>query len=209
MSTLKSLIRNTPAYDLYNWLRYRFEWFRWVAGRLDRAPHILKRRLIINRAKEYKPEFFVETGTLFGDMTYAHRNRFQRLYSIELDDRLYERARRRFKNYPHIRILHGNSGEKISEVLREINRPCLFWLDAHYSGGITAHGEEMTPIFDEIRHILNHPNKKHVIVIDDARLFNGTDGYPTFRALRNFVESIDPECLAWIENDTITVTRAN
>lgn len=207
MSKLKSLIRNTAAYDLYNWLRYRIEWLKWVAGRLDRAPHLLKRRLIANRARDFRPEVFVETGTLFGDMTYAQRNRFRRLYSIELDDTLFERATRRFRSCPHIRILHGDSGQKITEVLRELDQPCLFWLDAHYSGGVTAHGEAMTPIFDEIRHILAHPVRGHVIVIDDARLFNGTDGYPTFRALRDFVDAIDRECLTWIENDTITVAR--
>ena len=40
-----------------------------------------------------------------------------------------------------------------SDVYKRQDKPCLFWLDAHYSGGITAHGAEMTPIFDEIRHI--------------------------------------------------------
>jgi hypothetical protein len=65
----------------------------------------------------------------------------------------------------------------------------------------------MTPVFAEIRHILSHPVRNHVIVIDDARLFNGTDGYPTFRELRDFVDSIDRDCLTWIENDTITVAR--
>lgn len=208
MSKLKSLFRNTAAYDLYNWLRYRLEWLKWVAGRLDRAPHLLKRRLIASRMRDLRPEVFVETGTLFGDMTYAQRNNFRRLYSIELDDYLFARATRRFRHFPHIHILHGDSGQKIIEVLHVLDRPCLFWLDAHYSGGVTAHGEEMTPVFAEIRHILNHPVRNHVIVIDDARLFNGTDGYPTFRALRDFVESIDRNCLTWIENDTITVARS-
>jgi hypothetical protein len=207
MSKLKSFIRDTAAYDLYNGLRYRLEWLKWVAGKLDRAPHLLKRRLIASRARELRPEVFVETGTLFGDMTYAQRNNFRRLYSIELDDYLFERATRRFRAFPHIRILQGDSGKKITEVLQELDGPCLFWLDAHYSGGITAHGEEMTPVFAEIRHILTHPVKKHVIVIDDARLFNGTDGYPTFRELRDFVDSIDRDCLTWIENDTITVAH--
>lgn len=206
-SKLKSIARSTTAYDLYNWLRYRIEWLKWVAGRLDRAPHLLKRRLIANRARDFRPEVFVETGTLFGDMTYAQRNNFRQLFSIELDDYLFKRASRRFRRFPHISILHGDSGQKIAEVLQNLDRPCLFWLDAHYSGGITAHGEEMTPVFAEIRHILSHPVKSHVIVIDDARLFNGADGYPTFRALRDFVDSIDRDCLTWIENDTITVAR--
>jgi hypothetical protein len=207
MSKLKSLIISTAAYDLYNWLRYRIEWLKWVAGWLDRAPHLLKRRLIASRVNAFRPKVFVETGTLFGDMTYAQRNNFRQLFSIELDEYLFERALLRFKHYSHIRILHGDSGQMIAKVLQELDEPCLFWLDAHYSGGITAHGVEMTPVFDEIRHILNHPVRNHVIVIDDARLFNGTDGYPTFRVLRDFVDSIDPDCLTWIENDTITVAR--
>lgn len=92
MSKLKSLIRSTAAYDLYNWLHYRIEWLKWVTGRLDRAPHLLKRRLIASRVRDFRPEVFVETGTLFGDMTYAQRNSFRQLFSIELDDYLFERA---------------------------------------------------------------------------------------------------------------------
>lgn len=207
LTRLKALFRNTTVYDLYNWLRYRVEWLNWVVGRLDRAPHLLKRRVIASRARDFRPEVFVETGTLFGDMTYAQRNNFRQLYSIELDDYLFERATRRFRRFPHIRILHGDSGRKIAEVLRGLDQSCLFWLDAHYSGGITARGDQMTPVFDEIRHILNHPIKAHVIVIDDARLFDGTDGYPTFRELQEFVGAIDRRCMAWIENDTITVAR--
>jgi hypothetical protein len=207
LSRLKSLFRNTAAYDFYNGLRYRLEWLLWAVGRLERAPHLLKRRVIAQRARDFRPQVFVETGTLFGDMTHAQRNNFRRLFSIELDDYLFERASRRFRRFPHIRILHGDSGQKIAEVLRGLDEPCLFWLDAHYSGGITAHGDRMTPVFDEIRHILSHPVKSHVIVIDDARLFNGTDGYPTFRELQNFACSIDRNCKIWIENDTITVAR--
>jgi len=208
LSKLKSLFRNTAAYDLYNALRYRVEWLKWAAGELDRPPHLLKRRLIAQRARDFRLQVFVETGTLFGDMIYAQRDNFRKLISIELDEYLYERAVRRFSKFSHIQILHGDSGRKIAEVLQALDEPGLFWLDAHYSGGITAHGDQMTPIFDEIRHILNHPVKEHVIVIDDARLFNGTDGYPTFRELQHFVGTVDRNCAAWIEDDAITVTRS-
>lgn len=203
--SVKSLIRNTQAYDLYNGLRYRCELLKWVSGGLDRAPHILKRRTIANRAREFRLTWFVETGTFFGDMIYANRRRFEKLYSIELDPRLFERATRRFRGYPHIRLLQGDSGEQIKVVLQELEKPALFWLDAHYSGGITAHGRTMTPIFDEIREVLTHRIKTHVVVVDDARLFNGTDGYPSFRDLRDFVESLDSNRLVWIENDTINI----
>lgn len=204
---LKLWFRNTSFYDWYRSIGYQLEWMQWITGSLDRAAHVVKRRVISSRAKQFKPEIFVETGTLFGDMIHAQRNRFKKLYSIELDDYLFTRATRRFNNYPNIQILHGDSGQKLSEVLKKLEESTLFWLDAHYSGGITAHGSQMTPIFDEIKLILGHSIKDHIIVIDDARLFNGTDGYPTFRALRDFVESIDSDLLVWIENDTITVAH--
>jgi hypothetical protein len=149
----------------------------------------------------------VETGTFFGDMIYAQKNQFDKLISIELDDYLFERAKKRFKNQPHIKILKGDSGEKIAEILATMNEPCLFWLDAHYSGGPTARGELTTPIFQEMGQILTHRIQNHVVLIDDARLFNGSDGYPTFRELQNFVDSFDPGRLVWIENDTITIAQ--
>ena len=163
--------------------------------------------IVWKRARDYDLKAFVETGTLFGDMTFAMRNHFDQLVTIELDDYLYSRAVKRFKNYPRVKLLHGDSGVKIVEALASLNAPTLFWLDAHYSGGVTAQGEKMTPIFDEIRHILTHDVKGHVIVVDDARLFNGTDGYPTFREIQDFVTSINKDYLTWIENDTISIAK--
>jgi len=177
----------------------------WTMGSLDRAPHMLKRRLIASRAREFSLKLFVETGTFFGDMLQANCSRFEKLFSIELDQVLFSRAVDRFKGYPHIRILQGDSGEQIKIVLAELDKPALFWLDAHYSGGITAYGKAMTPIFEEIREIMKHHISHHVVLIDDARLFNGTDGYPSFEDLRDFVESLDPNRKTWIENDTITI----
>jgi len=206
---LKRLVRDTFLNEAINWVRYRWELLQWISGRLNRAPHLLKRMLVRQRAKTYGLKVFVETGTLFGDMTYAMRHHFNELITIELDDYLYHRATRRFRNIPRVRLLHGDSGVQIVEALRSIHQPALFWLDAHYSGGITARGDEMTPVFSEIRHILAHQVSNHVIVVDDARLFDGTDGYPTFRALQDFVASIDRDCLTWIENDTISIARGS
>ena len=176
----KHALRSSRLYDLYNEVRYQHEFCLWATGYLSRAPHVLKRRLISSRAQEYKTTVFVETGTLFGDMTRAQRKRFHKLYSIELDDYLHRRAKKRFRNCTRIKLLQGDSGEVIKRVLTEITEPTLFWLDAHYSDGITAHGDENTPIFKEIESILKHKLKEHVILVDDARDFNGSNGYPTF-----------------------------
>ena len=97
---------------------------------------------------------------------------------IELSKELYEAACNRFKHVENIRLLQGDSGKVLPELLNRISEPALFWLDGHYSGGTTARGDAITPISVELQSIFSHRIKRHVILIDDARLFNGTNGYP-------------------------------
>jgi len=138
---------------------------------------------------EYKKKFdygiFVETGTHRGNMINAMKNKFEKIYSIELGNDLYKMAKKRFEKYHHIKLLKGDSGIVLPNLLNEINEPAIFWLDAHYSQGETARGEIDTPIENELESVLNHKIKNHVIMIDDARCFNGKDGYPTTEAIRN------------------------
>ena len=82
----------------------------------------------------------IETGTFFGDMLAALRENFDSLMSIELDDALVKKAKQRFSDEPKIAILHGDSAHVISEVLASLHEPALFWLDGHFSGGVTAKG---------------------------------------------------------------------
>lgn len=63
---------------------------------------------------------------------------FDRIFSIELDQILFENAVKKFKSIPHITIVQGDSGKIIKEILDDVNQPCLFWLDGHYSEGFTA-----------------------------------------------------------------------
>ena len=104
---IKIFIRNTFLYDVLNWVRYRLEFWKWIFGKLDRAPHILKRMILRKRARDYDLKTFVETGTLFGDMTFAMRNHFDELITIELDDYLFRRAVNRFKNYQKVKLLQA------------------------------------------------------------------------------------------------------
>jgi hypothetical protein len=84
-------------------------------------------------------------------------------------------------------VLQGYSGNVIDRVMKEVSEPVLFWLDAHYSGGITTRGELNSPILAEPDIILAHPIKNHVILIDDARDFTGKGRYPTVPQLRAYL----------------------
>lgn len=168
-------------------------------------PHIvkfitIKQKRIINKAK-----VLIETGTYEGAMIDSCKRIFKKIYSIELDESLCENARILFQSYPHITIINGDSGEKLVSVLKEINEPCLFWLDGHYSGGITAKGNVNTPIMAELKAILTHHINNHVILIDDARLFVGENDYPTVNDLTTFVQNENASKRIVIENDIIII----
>jgi predicted O-methyltransferase YrrM len=128
--------------------------------------------------RDNKIDTLIETGTYLGDMVFANLSNFSRIFSIELDKKLFERAQKRFVKIKKVKIFHGDSSEILKRLSKKIDKKILFWLDAHYSGGITAKGNESTPIEKELEVILNSWKKGSVIIIDDARLFNGTGGYP-------------------------------
>ncbi len=138
--------------------------------------------------KKYRLSILVETGTYHGDMVAAMLSKFKNIYTIELNELFFEKAKKRFSNDSHVSIIKGDSGEKLGLVIKEINKPILFWLDGHYSGGDTSCGEKETPIYKELQVIFRHNIKNHVILIDDARCFNGTCDYPTQKKLAKFVQ---------------------
>jgi len=119
-----------------------------------------------------------------GDMIEAAKHSFDAIYSIELDRALHERASARFARDKHIHLLQGDSGSVLPKLLRKITAPCLFWLDGHWSGGITAKCDKDTPVQAEVEAILAHACKEHVILIDDARCFDGRGDYPAVQQIR-------------------------
>lgn len=136
-------------------------------------------RNILAVAELYGLKTLVETGTQAGATLAATAAYFDRLYSIEIYPPSVVAARQRFASLPKITIIEGDSATALPELVKTISEPILFWLDGHYSGKGTGMGEEHSPIVAEIAHILKlRPAGRDAIVIDDARLFVGKDGYP-------------------------------
>jgi hypothetical protein len=129
---------------------------------------LVKIRALQHYATEYELQTFVETGTFVGNTTAAIAHLFDRCFTIELSEELHARAVERFAKQPHITCVRGDSGAVVGDILRRIDRPALFWLDAHHSGGITADAR-YDPILKELASIFAHPIKSHVVLIDDAR----------------------------------------
>jgi hypothetical protein len=179
---------------------------RWEKkGRPIPPPREYKQCTVQRYAERNRIRIFVETGTFMGAMIDAISDDFEKIYTIELSKEIYKKAKERFKHKGHIEFIHGDSGEEIGKVLQKINKPALFWLDSHYSGGITAKGSKYTPIYEELSHIMNAQNLPHIILIDDARCFGTDPGYPTIEELKDFIISRKKNVEILVENDIIRV----
>ncbi len=152
--------------------------------------------------QKYNIKTLVETGTYLGDTLYALAHDFVELYSIELSEHYYKLAQLRFRNYSNVHLLQGDSGKVLKELVPKLNNPALFWLDGHYSGGLTAKGDLECPVYEELKAIFSSAYN-HIIFIDDARLFVGSNDYPTLENLQTFVKNEKPAYQFLVENDCI------
>lgn len=188
------------------------EWGAWYRnGRPAPPPPAAKQVIVADHAKRFRCDYLVETGTYRGDMVDAQKRRFRRIFTIELDDRLYERAVARFRSDRHVVVLHGDSGRLLPEVIRRLEGPALFWLDGHYSGGVTARGDSDTPVVQELAAILADPGSQladpgsqHVVLIDDARCF-GSGDYPSIDEIVRQVQVARPGWDVHVEDDIIRI----
>lgn len=126
---------------------------------------------------------FIETGTNNGDTPAALMDAFDVLFTIEVGKDLYLAACERFRD-TNVVCLHGDSAELLAEQLIRIDEPVLMWLDGHFCGDARAHKD--TPIIEELEGIFGVARRRaemgvrplpHVILIDDARLFEGMSHY--------------------------------
>jgi hypothetical protein len=169
-------------------------------------PSSFKQSVVSSYAKTYKTGILVETGTFLGEMVSACRGRFRKIYSVELDNDLAARAKQIFVSCPDVTIIQGDSSDILPHILTKINEPVLFWLDGHYSGGFTSKGKLNTPVLQELTHIIRHQVKQHVILIDDARCFNGSDDYPALEDLKELVSDKLPQSIIEVYDDIIRIT---
>jgi len=167
------------------------------------APPLIKLRILEKCQKKFNLPIFIETGTFYGSSPFYLRKKFKRIYSIELSKTLYKNAKERLFKFRNITLIQGDSAKILPSLLKSINTPCFFWLDGHYSGGITAKSKIETPILEEIDAINNHKVKTHVIAIDDARLFDGTKMYPRLSTLFKKLKRINKDYKIVIIHDII------
>ena len=130
----------------------------------------LRDDLLAALVDRYGLRLMVETGTLAGDTVGAAAPRFERCWTIELHPANFIRAKRFLTHRKNVTPLLANSEHALPEIRRWLDRPTLFFLDAHWSGAMTAKGRTECPLLAELRAI-GDLRGGHVVAIDDARLF--------------------------------------
>ena len=78
----------------------------------------------------------------------------------------------------------------------------VFWLDAHYSGGVTAKGSTECPLEHELQIIAEHACTGHIILIDDVRLM-GSGDYPSLARVCELACRINPRYRIEVRDDIL------
>ena len=132
-----------------------------------------------------KTTHYIETGTYLGNGIKDVLNNYENIHSIELADKWYHYNVEQFKNNCNVKMYLGDSKKILPELLSYIKEPITIYLDAHYSGGTTAFGEEEVPLLYELE-ILKKRYYDDIIIIDDCRLLGKTgicgagDNHPVY-----------------------------
>lgn len=122
-------------------------------------------------------DIFVETGTYIGetvDMLLSF-DKYKKIYTIELNDSLYNDAVSKYTNESRVECLHGDSIDILTNIVKKLKKPATFWLDAHASGELAGGKSGGSPVLDELDIIASSKIKDHTIIIDDCRLFGSSE----------------------------------
>ncbi len=203
---IRSRLKQLPLYPAFKQLGHYPDYWWWkVRGEPRRIPHLIKQRTVLEYAQRFGLTTLIETGTYYGEMIAAVVNRFRRIYSIELDPRLAMQARERFRRYPRVEIIEGDSQTLVPNLLQRIDERCLFWLDAGYCGWSGKVGNP-DRLGSELASILTARIADHVILMDDADGTTDATGAPALQQLVNSVRSDYPRRQVEVEHNILRIT---
>jgi len=148
----------------------------------EHSPQFIKQEVFLKYG--IKNAKWIETGTCHGITTKFLADNYPQVYSIEPSKDLYDRAVQNFKGR-NVDLFNNCSENVLPDLLSKLNGDINFWLDGHYSGGVTFKGKKDCPVEDELLAINENISNftKITILIDDVRCFLAKspdyDSYPS------------------------------
>ena len=151
---------------------------------------------------------WIETGTYFGETTELLSTFAKKVYTIEPEPKLYDKAVEKFMSNPTVSVINDISENALPKLLPNIEGNVCFWLDGHYSAGVTFAGPNDTPLIHELNEISRHLSRllKVVIAIDDIRLCGKVHAYGEYPSLDYLVNWSRDNKMKWnIEYDIFII----
>jgi len=165
-----------------------FEWFD-QSRCSPPAPHFVKLACLLRHS--CNKATWVETGTYLGQGASFLSQIASHVHTIEPSDECIARALGVLQDFDNVTMHKGFSEDVFPDLLGRLSGSVCFWLDGHFSGGITTKSLLDTPIKSELREIGRnlHLYDRCVVLIDDIREC-GSGDYPpleyfVFWALRH------------------------
>ncbi len=179
--------------EINDGIKSRFH-YRWdvikyyISGKNDAVPPAgYKHKIIKKYQRLYQCDTLIETGTFLGQTVQRTHKKFSQTFSVEIQPELYERNRKKFMKNKDVHLYLGDCIMELPKMIKDANpdkHKFLFWLDGHFSYGITGRGIKDDPIIESLDIIFDFmKGKKYVILVDDARTFTGNGDEPALEML--------------------------
>lgn len=150
---------------------------------------------------------FVETGTNIGQSTVMVSGLFSQVLSVEADAALATCAQTLVSSMKigNVEIHEGDSVRFLQQLTGEQVDSAVFFLDAHYSRGLTSRVYGVCPLEQELAVIFGKSDRP-VVVADDVRDMTGRKGFPS---LVSVLRRVPGEMNVNIVHDQLVITPAD
>lgn len=133
----------------------------------------LKNR-VLYLLKEYGVKTVIETGTYHGATTTYFSEKVPFVITIEKDKEIASQVSKKLEQFDNIRLLEGDSRNKLEEAIEKSEGQVLLYLDAH--------SPTDNPIRSELKTIFHSSLENPIIVIHDFKVPSREDlGYNTYQ----------------------------
>lgn len=150
----------------------------------------------------------IETGTFVGNTAMRCSRAFKQVYTIELDQDLFEQASKYLASRDNVECIQGDATVELPKILQrsECNNTVIF-LDGHFSQGVTAHGDVAEPACELLTSLAAYKEKIKGIVVDDFRLFGIDKGWPKKSELLRAAEDSFGDYRLAVHLDQLTIEK--
>mgnify|MGYP003975555221 CR=1 FL=1 len=156
--------------------------------------------------KKYQNPYFLETGTSDASgVKLALQYPFEKIISIEINEDLQEKNKKDLLKYiesSKLQLIVGDSLLSLKNIIKYLNKPTTFWLDAHVDFG--PKGVKPCPLYEELEAIKTSNINTHTIMIDDLRILGNHWGKGiSLNVLKEKILEINPKYSFVLENGVI------